>query len=92
MIKWLGEKKDFCVWADEYPKHSTLLKYYGNDEKVFVPKGINAIAEFAFYNNIYIKKIFLPESVEMFFKSAVQGCENLESILYKRDSKVKRLK
>lgn len=40
-----------------------LLKYLGHDKKVFVPNGIRRIGTGAFWNNIEIEEVVLPDTV-----------------------------
>ena len=93
MIKEFGYNGNmFCIWKSAKPKYGIVIQYYGNDENVFVPNGMTTVAEYAFCDNLYIKRLYLPESVKWFHRSAVKGCENLEEIWYKQKGEIKQLK
>ena len=57
-----------------------LKKYNGEDETVTVPDGIRAIGTRAFAGNTKIKKVVLPDSVEIIKNYAFDGCSNLAGI------------
>jgi len=59
-------------------KGAVLLSYEGTDSDVVVPDGIIAIAARAFYNNIDITSITIPDSVFYVGEDAFKDCLNVE--------------
>lgn len=62
-----------------------IIKYSGTEEIVVIPPVINGmkvvqIENKAFYENKTVKKVVLPDTVNMLFDRAFYGCENLETI------------
>lgn len=62
-----------------------IKKYSGKEETVVIPPVINGmkvvqIENKAFYENKTVKKVVLPDTVNMLFDRAFYGCENLETI------------
>ncbi len=77
----------FCTICDDrkYPdefsvKNGELLKYLGKDSVVNIPEGITRIGTGAFWNNLFIEKVVLPESVKCICGDAFVYCENLKEV------------
>jgi len=68
------------IHGDFFISGTILIKYYGKEEKVFVPEGITIIGAKAFAEIDPIRHIVLPESVEEIHDSAFTGCKALQSI------------
>ena len=64
----------FCCEGD------TLHEYFGNEEVVYVPKGIRTIGNNAFTGR-KMKKVYLPDSVTHIEDLAFPCCEELEYIV-----------
>ena len=63
-------------------KNDTLVHYNGEDEEVTVPDGIRVIGTKAFSGNKTIKKVILPESVEIIKNYAFEECSSLEEVAF----------
>lgn len=61
-------------------KNGELLKYLGKDSVVHIPDGITRIGTGAFWNNLHIEKVILPESVTCICGDAFVYCENLKEV------------
>lgn len=61
-------------------KNGELLKYLGKDTVVRVPDGITRIGTGAFWNNLHIQRVILPESVACICGDAFVYCENLKQV------------
>ena len=78
-----NEYKDYTI--DEYDKYVTIVTYNGNDEEVKIPSYINGkpvltVEDSAFYGNLTVKKITIPETVIRVGHQAFIGCLNLIEI------------
>ena len=58
-----------------------LKKYNGDGETVTVPDGIRVIGTKAFAGNKTIRKVILPDTVEVIKNYAFDDCSNLETIV-----------
>lgn len=56
---------------------STLMKYLGSSEVVYVPDSVQVIAQGAFEDNDYIKKVVLPGKLTAIEYNAFAECDNL---------------
>jgi len=70
-----------------YNQRATIMQYYGEQRKVFLPdlyKGvpITAIASDAFLNCRAMEILRLPGKLETIFPSAFAGCSALEKVLF----------
>lgn len=65
---------DFLIEDD------TLVKYLGSSEIVEIPSNIKCIGVGAFWNNLYIKEVVIPECVVTIKGDAFVYCENLEKV------------
>ena len=66
-----------------FNKDKTELVAYPLGKKVeeyIIPDGVKSIHDYAFSNNITIKKVHFPDSIEEIHYSAFSGCTNLEAI------------
>lgn len=61
-------------------KGGVLLEYRGNQEAVCIPKGVISIGEYAFKNNLKVKKVVFSDTVTRIEKNAFEGCANLREI------------
>ncbi len=59
---------------------STLMKYMGDSEVVYVPESVTVIAEGAFENNDSIRKVVLPARLKEIEYNAFTECDNLLEI------------
>ncbi len=66
---------------------NTLLKYLGSKELVEIPTFITCIGVGAFWNNLKIKEVIIPESVVTIKGDAFVYCENLEKLNIPSDVK-----
>jgi len=69
----------------DYPKEfvvsdNELLKYLGHDKKVIIPEGIRRIGTGAFWNNIEVEEIILPDSVTCICGDTFIYATNLKKI------------
>ncbi len=71
---------DEAVKTDFEISGNTLLKYTGTAETVSVPDGIEIIAEEAFADNSYVKKLKLPSSLEQINYAAFSNCSSLSEV------------
>ena len=71
---------DEAVKTDFEISGNILLKYTGTAETVSVPDGIEIIAEEAFADNSYIKKLKLPSSLEQINYAAFSNCSSLSEV------------
>ena len=63
----------------EIDDNGILVNYRGNATDVTLPDGINAIGEYAFFENETITSVVIPEGVKIIKRSAFEGCTNIES-------------
>ena len=63
----------------EIDDNGILVNYRGNATDVTLPDGINAIGEYAFFENETITSVVIPEAVKIIKRSAFEGCMNIES-------------
>ena len=61
-------------------ENGVLKRYYGKDEIVVIPDGVESIGESAFKDCTSLKSITIPDSVEKIGNRAFSGCESLKSI------------
>ena len=59
---------------------TTLMKYMGTSEVVYVPDSVRVIASGAFEDNDYIKKVVLPYNLTTIEYNAFTECDNLLEI------------
>ena len=79
---------DFSVIEDDFDfdnndfeiRHKTLVKYIGADKHVKVPVGISKIGTGAFWNNLKVETIELPDTLKCIAGDAFVYCENLENL------------
>ena len=57
-----------------------LIKYCGTNETVYVPSGVESVAENAFAYNSTVKSIILPEGLRSIGHNAFLQCNSLEDI------------
>ena len=57
-----------------------LRGYHGDDEIVFIPDGVDTIAEEAFAYQKYITAVYIPESVKRIEQRAFAGCWKLKTV------------
>ncbi|MBR3117500.1 MAG: leucine-rich repeat protein [Bacilli bacterium] len=70
---------------DEYEEHISIVTYNGDEEIVEVPKSINGkpvltIEDSAFYGNLKVKKIVLPDTIIRVGHQSFIGCLELKEI------------
>ena len=65
---------DFEIYNDE------LLLYRGKEKTVKVPQGIKTIAAGAFWNNVFIEEVILPESLVQLGGDCFYCCYNLKKV------------
>ena len=61
-------------------KDRTLIYYYGDDEEVIIPEGIQIINDNAFSGNSKMKAIAIPDSITTIGNGAFEHCMSLEEI------------
>lgn len=79
-----GHKKYRTVEGILYSRDGKTLVWYPPRKKgdVFaVPDGVRKIGEFAFANQVWLKKVILPESVSVLGTGAFSECRELEDII-----------
>lgn len=59
-------------------KHNKLINYVGNEKEVFIPNGIEIIGTGAFWNNMFVEKIVIPNTVCTIEGDAFVYCEKLK--------------
>lgn len=59
---------------------TTLMKYLGSSEVVYVPDTVKVISQGAFEDNDYIKKVVLPSGLTTIEYNAFTECDNLLEI------------
>lgn len=70
-------------------ERGTVLKYFGKDEELKLPRDVVRIAPYAFADNKSLKKIVTPIKLKSIGKGAFYGCSNLVEVtlpgnLYRR--------
>lgn len=65
---------DFEIYNDE------LVFYNGKEKVVKVPEGIKTIAASAFWNNVFIEEVILPESLVQLGGDCFYCCYNLKKV------------
>ena len=58
-----------------------IIKYYGNNSVVVVPKNVSIIGEEVFSNNQTIKRVEILGDLTKISNKAFLGCENLEEVM-----------
>ncbi len=61
-------------------KDGVLLRHYNGEAITEVPEGVTEIADYAFADDYFIKKITLPQSLRKIGEGAFINCERLEYI------------
>lgn len=70
------------AWYRAYPsdlvvEDDELLKYLGKESILVIPDGIRRIGPGAFWNNLDLREVFLPDSVTTICGDSFAYCENL---------------
>lgn len=65
---------------------SVLVKYNGDEQIVTVPNGIITIGSRAFYENVTLRKVILPDSVKVIKSYAFAECSGLEEVVIGENS------
>lgn len=78
--KTLADENGFCR-AGKF-----LVNYVGNAETVVVPEGITELLFRAISGNSTIKKLVLPASIEIIRDQALNGCSQLEEVVFAENS------
>lgn len=78
-VEQTNDIDDFDIFEDE------LLFYHGKKKIVKVPEGITTISASAFWNNTYIEKVILPQSLKRIGGDSFYYCKNLNSICIPKD-------
>lgn len=73
--RWMSSLKEF-VFDKTY---TTLIKYNGTAASVSVPYGIRRIGA-AFYDNLCVQTVTLPDTVEEIQANAFNSCKNMTTI------------
>ena len=63
-----------------------LVNYIGNAEVLQIPEGIKTITFCAIAGNKTLKKVIIPDSVEVIDNQAFSGCSALEEVLFTGNS------
>ena len=74
-LRWMSSLKEF-VFDKTY---TTLIKYNGTANSVSVPYGIRRIGA-AFYKNICVQTVTLPDTIEEIQDNAFNSCKNMTTI------------
>ncbi len=72
---YLSEYIDDCLIIN-----GILYQYRGTSDVLHIPSGVKYIADKAFYDNDYIKNIYIPASVKEIGVSAFEGCDVLQYV------------
>ena len=70
----ISSTADFEIYNDE------LVFYHGEEKVVKVPEGIKTIAASAFWNNVFIEEVILPESLVQLGGDCFYCCYNLKKV------------
>lgn len=62
--------------------NNVLKKYHGNETVVYVPDGLDEIADFAFYDCANLEKVVIPSSVTMVGSYCFNNCINLKEVVF----------
>jgi len=60
--------------------NQVLVAYYGDEEVVTIPDGVNSISSTAFNDNTVVREIFFPLGLTRIEDNAFTGCLNLETV------------
>lgn len=74
--------------ADFEIKGSELVAYKGSSKVVRVPEGITCIAASAFWNNVFVEEVILPESLVQLGGDCFYCCYNLKKVTVPANVKV----
>jgi hypothetical protein len=79
---------DRVLYTVPYGGCVSLYRYPAGDERkdFDIPEGVYQFSEYAFYDNPYLRKVTIPESVKSSEEHPFQNCENLETIIFKNKS------
>ena len=75
------------TWFNDYVDdfniiNDVLFKYSGKSAELHIMNGITHINEYAFYDNKYVKQVYIPESVKSIGLYAFAECTNMENIVF----------
>ena len=59
---------------DFFIENGVLIKYYGYDEAVAVPKGVTEIGRYAFAHCTNLRQVAFPDGLTVIGESAFSGC------------------
>ena len=90
-------REEFLVLADEaltfisnpddyHIANGVLYRYYGQDEAIIIPNGVQHIQQDAFLDNKIIKSVILPPGVKSIGAHAFASCNNLLHIMLPKGS------
>ncbi len=68
-----------------------LLGHKGSETELALPEGITEINEYAFYENVKIAQITIPDSVISIGSWAFSGCNSLTSVTFGKNSKLENI-
>lgn len=70
---------DFSIYSEGTKRY--IGNYQGNDEEAYVPEtSATLLYENAFKDNVYVKNIYLPNTITYIGKNAFNGCISLKSV------------
>ena len=67
------------IQSDFIAVGSRLILYAGEEESIIIPDWVTIIGEKAFYHNMLLKEVILPQDIVIENK-AFEGCKNLRSL------------
>lgn len=73
--------EDLSVYGDWYIKGNTLIKYFGSDAKITIPKTVTRIEDEAFRSCDTLEKVKIPDTVTEIGRSVFVDCTNLKEIV-----------
>ena len=84
---WISQMTDIVVIE-------TTVVYIPSNasmEEVHIKSGVTAISTEACKDNTFIKKLYIPQSVEIISNSAFENCSNLEEVYFENESNLKQI-
>ncbi len=73
--------EDLSVYGDWYIKDNTLIKYFGSDTNITIPKTVTKVEEEAFRGCDTLEKVKIPDTVTEISRGVFIDCKKLKEIV-----------
>ena len=69
-----------CIDNVFFIENGTLKQYSGNQREIIIPEGVTRINDSLFYENVTIRKVYIPDSVSYMGWQTFEECHNLREV------------